>query len=310
MRINAPSIAIDLGTANTMIYVRSRGILVNEPSIIVTDARDTHTIRAVGEEARFQLGRTTNLLSSTLPIRNGTIDDFDLAVQMLRYYIHKAIGASYLSGPKAIVSVPCTLSDVQRKTVHDVLSRAGVKHVQLIDKPYAAAIGSGLPVFEPTGSMVVDIGGGTTDVAVVSIGGIVVAQSIPVGGTKMDEAVASYIKRNFNILIGARTAEDVKCDLGAALKLNENRRIRIRGKDIISSAAKDIEFTSQQCYEALIEPCQAILQAIKWVLERTPPELAADVMRSGIHLTGGGSQLYALDQYIATELNKIGRAHV
>lgn len=302
MALFAPDVAIDLGTSNTMIYVRERGIMVSEPSIIVTDAKDHHIIRAVGDEARFQLGRTTNMLNSVLPMRGGTIIDFDMAVQMLRYYLMKAIGTSRLFRPKAVVSIPCNLSDVQRKIVQDAVTKAGCKQVYLIEKPYAAAIGTGLPVFEPTGSMVVDVGGGSTDVALVSIGGIVVAQSVQVGGNKMDEAISAYIKRNANMLIGARTAEDVKCDLGTALKLVENRRIRIRGKDLISAAAKDIEFTSAQCYEALHEPCQAILAAIKWVLERTPPELASDVMRGGIHLTGGGAQLFALDQYIASEL--------
>lgn len=302
MAIFAPDVAIDLGTTNTMIYVRGRGIMVSEPSIIVTDAKDTHTILAVGDEARFQLGRTTNLLNTVLPIRDGTIIDFEMAVQMIRYYLQKAIGTSRLFRPKAVVSVPCTLSDVQRKIVQDAVQKAGCKQVYLIEKPYAAAIGTGLPVFEPTGSMIVDIGGGTTDVALVSIGGIVMAQSIQVGGSKMDQAIANYIKTRFNMVIGARTAEDIKGDLGTAMPLTENRRIRIRGKDLISAAAKDIDFTSAQCYEALHEPCQAILAAIKWVLERTPPELASDVMRNGIHLTGGGSQLFALDQYIASEL--------
>ena len=302
MAIFAPDVAIDLGTSNTLLYVRGRGIMINEPSILVTDAKNTDMILAVGDEARFQLGRTTGMLNTVVPMRDGTITDFDMASKMVRYYLQKAIGPSRLFRPRAVVAVPSSLSDVQRNIVQDAVVKAGCKQVYLIEKPYAAAIGTGLPVFEPTGSMIVDIGGGTTDAAVVSIGGNVISTSIEVGGFKMDQAIANYIKTHFKMIIGARTAEDVKCDLGTALPLTENRRIRIRGKDIISAAAKEIEFTSVQCYEALRDPCKAILNTIKWVLERTPPELASDVMRGGIHLTGGGAQLFALDQYIASEL--------
>jgi len=204
--------------------------------------------------------------------------------------------------PKVVVSIPVGLPAVSRKAVTEAAQVAGAKKVFLVEKPFAAAIGSGLPVYEPVGSMVVDIGGGTTDVAVVSLGGLVVAQSIQVGGVKMDEAIINYIKREFNMLIGDRTAEDVKLDLAAAMPLSEGRQVRIRGRDLLSPQAMDIEFTSAQAHEAIKEPCRAILAAIKWVLERTPPELAADIMRSGVHLTGGGAQLFAMDQFIATEL--------
>lgn len=302
MAFFAPDIGIDLGSSNTMVYVRGRGIVISEPTIVVTEANNRRNVRAVGDEAQYLLGRTTASLSATLPIRAGTIADFDMTEVLLRYFIRKAIGVSHVIKPKVVISVPCSLPAVGRKAVEEAARTAGAKQVFLVEKPYAAAIGSGLPVYEAVGSMVVDIGGGTTDAAIVSLGGLVVAQSIPVGGAKMDEAVASYIKRNSNMLIGARTAEDVKLDLGAAMPVNENRRVRIRGKDTIFSTAKDIEFTAAQCHEALREPCMAILAAIKWVLERTPPELAVDIMRGGIHLTGGGSQLFALDQFIATEL--------
>ena len=302
MAFFAPDIGIDLGTSNTMVYVRGRGIVISEPTIVVTDANNRRNVRAVGDEARYLMGRTTAALAAVLPMRAGSIADFDMTEVLVRYFIRKAIGVSHVFKPKVAVAVPCSLQAVARKAVEEAAEMAGAKQVFLVEKPFAAAIGSGLPVYEPVGSMVVDVGGGTTDAAIVSLGGLVVAQSIQVGGSKMDEAIASYIKRESNMLIGAKTAEDVKLDLGSAMPLSEGRKVRIRGKDTLFSTAKDIEFTSAQCYEALKEPCKAILAAIKWVLERTPPELSADIMRSGIHLTGGGSQLFALDQYIATEL--------
>ncbi|MGN0971159.1 MAG: rod shape-determining protein, partial [Aristaeellaceae bacterium] len=302
MAFFAPEIGIDLGTSNTVVYVRGRGIVISEPTMVVIDSGNKRNVRAVGDEAKFLMGRTSEALTVVKPIKNGSIADFDLTEMLLRYFIRKAIGVSHVVKPKVVVSVPANLPAVARKAVSEAAEIAGAKTVYLIEKPFAAAIGSGLPVYEPVGSMVVDIGGGTTDVAIVSLGGIVVAQSVQVGGTKMDEAIINYIKREFNMLIGDRTAEDVKIDLATAMPLVEGRQVRIRGRDLLSPQAMDIEFTSAQAYEALREPCRAIIAAIKWVLERTPPELAADIMRSGIHLTGGGAQLFAMDQFIATEL--------
>ena len=302
MAFFAPEIGIDLGTSNTVVYVRGRGIVISEPTMVVIDSGNKRNVRAVGDEAKFLMGRTSEALTVVKPIKNGSIADFDLTEMLLRYFIRKAIGVSHMIKPKVVVSVPANLPAVARKAVSEAAEIAGAKTVYLIEKPFAAAIGSGLPVYEPVGSMVVDIGGGTTDVAIVSLGGIVVAQSVQVGGAKMDEAIINYIKREFNMLIGDRTAEDVKIDLATAMPLVEGRQVRIRGRDLLSPQAMDIEFTSAQAYEALREPCRAIIAAIKWVLERTPPELAADIMRGGIHLTGGGAQLFAMDQYIATEL--------
>ena len=302
MALFAPDIGIDLGTSNTVVYVRGRGIVISEPTMVVVDTNNRRSVRAVGDEAKFLLGRTSEALTVVRPLQNGVISDFDMTEMLLRYFIRKAIGVSHVIKPKVLVSVPTGLPAVARKAVSEATEVAGAKTVYLIEKPFAAAIGSGLPVYEPVGSMVVDIGGGTTDVAVVSLGGMVVAQSIPAGGCKMDEAIINYIKREFNMLIGDRTAEDVKIDLAAAMPLSEGRAVRIRGRDMLSPQAMDIEFTSHQAYDAIKEPCRAILAAIKWVLERTPPELAADIMRSGIHLTGGGAQLFAMDQFIATEL--------
>ena len=302
MAFFAPDIGIDLGTSNTVGYVRGRGIVISEPTMVVVDSGNKRSVRAVGDDAKFLLGRTSDALTVVRPIRGGSIADFDMTEMVLRYFMRKAIGVSHVVKPKVVVSIPAGLPAVARKAVSEAAEIAGAKTVYLIEKPFAAAIGSGLPVYEPVGSMVVDIGGGTTDVAVVSLGGLVVAQSVQVGGVKMDEAIINYIKREFNMLIGDRTAEDVKLDLASAMPLSEGRQVRIRGRDLLSPQAMDIEFTSAQAHEAIKEPCRAILAAIKWVLERTPPELAADIMRSGIHLTGGGAQLFAMDQFIATEL--------
>lgn len=302
MAIFAPDIGIDLGTSNTLIYVKKRGIVIDEPTIVVTDAEKRGRIKAIGDEARFLLGRTTTSLRAVLPIKDGGIDDQDMTLVLLREFIRRAIGVSYLVKPKILVAVPTSLSSVQRKAVQQTVAAAArtkSKNVFLIEKSYAAAIGSGLPVYEPVGSMVVDIGGGTTDVALVSLGGIVVAKSIPIGGVKMDEAVGNYIKEEFHMMISRRTAEDVKIDLGSAVEQTEKRRVRIRGRAMALSSASDIEFNSDQCRSALEGACKSIEGAILSVLRSAPPELSADIMRTGIHLTGGAAQLYGLDRYLA-----------
>ena len=266
MAFFAPDIGIDLGTSNTVVYVRGRGIVISEPTMVVVDSGNKRSVRAVGDDAKFLLGRTSDALTVVRPIRGGSIADFDMTEMVLRYFMRKAIGVSHVVKPKVVVSIPAGLPAVARKAVSEAAEIAGAKTVYLIEKPFAAAIGSGLPVYEPVGSMVVDIGGGTTDVAVVSLGGLVVAQSVQVGGVKMDEAIINYIKREFNMLIGDRTAEDVKLDLASAMPLTEGRQVRIRGRDLLSPQAMDIEFTSSQAHEAIKEPCRAILAAIKWVL--------------------------------------------
>ena len=301
MAFFAPEIGIDLGTSNTLIYVKGRGVVISEPTIVVTDARNKRLIRAVGDEARYLLGRTTASLNAILPMKNGTIADFDMTEALIRYFVRKAIGVSHVFKPKAVIAVPCSLPAVARKAVEEAAKIAGIKQVYLIEKPYAAAIGTGLPVYEPTGTMVVDIGGGTTDAAVISLGGLVVAKSINVGGTRMDEAIAEGLRAS-NMLISQHTAENLRIDLGSAVDTDTVRRVRIRGRDGVLQGAKDMEYTSAMCYEALQEPCRAILAAIRWVLERTPPELASDIMKSGIHLTGGAAQLFGLDRYIADEI--------
>ncbi len=303
MPFTAPDIGIDLGTSNTSVYVSGRGIVISEPTVVAVERDNRRTVRAVGDEARFQYGRSPERLMLVFPIRNGQVSDFDLTQLMLKYFLRKAIGISYLGKPKVIVSVPCQLDDVNRKALTEAVRLSGAKHVFLIEKPFAGAIGSGLPVYDPVGNMVVDIGAGTTDIAVISLGGLVVSESIPVGGERMDEALMSYLKRECNIIVGRATAENVKKDLATAIPLEEPRSILVRGINQLNTSAGTVRFTSTQAYEAVREPCEAILKAIRKVLERTPPELCADIMRGGIHLTGGASVLFALDQYISEKLD-------
>ena len=303
MPFTAPDLGIDLGTSNTSVYVSGRGIVISEPTTVVVERESKNTVRAVGDEARFLYGRSPEKLMTVSPIRNGQVSDFDMTQLMLKYFLRKAIGISYLGKPRVIVSVPCGLDDVNRKALTEAVRLSGARHVFLIEKPFAGAIGSGLPVYDPVGNMVVDIGAGTTDVAVISLGGLVVSQSVPVGGDRMDEALMNYLKRECNIIVGRSTAENVKKDLATAIPLEEPRSILVRGINQLNTSAGTIHFNSTQAYEAIKEPCEAILKAIRWVLERTPPELCADIMRGGIHLTGGGSMLFALDQYISEKLD-------
>lgn len=298
----AHDLGVDLGTSNTMVYVKHKGIVISEPTIVVVDSSNARKVRAVGDDAKIMLGRTTEGVMAVRPMREGVITDFDMTQVMLQYFIRKAIGSSYLVKPRLFLSYPCSISAIERRAVGEAARAAGSRRVYLVEKPFLAALGSGLPVYDPTGCMVVDIGGGTTDVAVISLGGIVISHSIRVGGSKMDEAIINFIKREFNILIGERTAEEVKLDLGAALPLRDERRARVRGRDMVTNLPQTTEINSTQIYEAIHEPCLAILGAIKWVLERTPPELAADIMHNGIYLTGGGSLLYGFDQMVASEL--------
>ncbi len=302
MAIVAPDIGIDLGTSNTLVYVRGKGIVVSEPTVVVVESDNKRNVKAIGEEARIMKGRITGGVIDIHPLREGVISDFDMTKIMIQYFIREAIGVSHLLKPRVLITVPCSISNIERHAVMEAAKVAGARQVHIIEKPFAAAIGSGLPVYDASGSMIVDIGGGTTDVAVISLGGLVISHSIRVGGVKMDEAIINFIKREFNMLIGDRTAEEVKMDLGSALPLEEERKALVRGRDLITSLPQTTEISSTQVYDALSEPCMAVLSAIKWVLERTPPELSADVMRTGIHLAGGGALLFGMDQYIASEL--------
>ena len=298
----APDIGIDLGTENINVYVRGRGIVISEPTLVVLDRENKHTVKAVGDEARFLYGRSPDQLIAVAPIRNGQVADFDIAELMFRYFIRKAVGVSYLGKPRIIISIPCGMDDVNRKALMEAIRMAGARRVFLIEKPFASAIGTGLPVYDPIGSLVVDIGAGTTDVAVISLGGLVVSQSIQVGGNKFNEAITEYLRKECNILIGNQTAENIKKDLAAALLLDEPRTIHVRGVNQLNTSAGTVQFTSEQAYEAVKNPCKAIVKAIRWVLERTPPELAADIMKGGIHLTGDGARLFGLDRFISESL--------
>ena len=302
MAFVAHDLGIDLGTSNTLVFVKGKGIVVNEPTIVVVESTNERKVRAVGDDAKIMLGRTTEGVMAVRPMREGVITDFDMTQILLQYFSRKAVGSSYLVKPRLFLTYPCSISGIEQRAVMEAARVSGGRKVYLVEKPFAAALGSGLPVFDPRGCMIVDIGGGTTDVSVISLGGVVISHSIRVGGVKMDEAIINFIKREFNILIGDRTAEEVKLDLGAALPIREERRARIRGRDMVTNLPQTTEITSTQIYEAIHEPCLAILSAIKWVLERTPPELAADVMHNGIYITGGGSLLYGMDQMIASEL--------
>ena len=305
MAIIAPDIGIDLGTSNTLVYVKHKGVVLNEPTLMVVTGGQKKSVKAFGEDARLMLGRTTGEYQSVRPLEDGVIKDYDMIEYMLEFFIRKAIGMSRLVRPRGLITIPSRVTAIERRAVREAAENAGIRKgaLHLIEKPFAAALGSGLPVFEPRGSMVVDIGGGTTEVAVISLGGIVVSRSVRVGGIRMDAAIINFIKREFNMLIGDRTAEDVKFDLGAALPMNDVRRAFVRGRDLVTNLPQTAEITSTMVYEALKAPCQAILAAIQYVLERTPPELAGDVMRSGIHLTGGGALLCGIDRFIATELD-------
>ncbi len=309
----AQDLGIDLGTSNTQVYVRRKGIVVTEPTIVVLDVETRkkkrnerknaeRIVSAVGDDAKIMLGRESQGIMAVRPVREGVITDFDMAIIVLEFFIHKAIGASYIVKPNLFLSYPCSVSSIERRAVAEAGKAAGSRHVHLVEKPLVAAIGSGLPVFEPRGCMIVDIGGGTTDIAVISLGGIVISYSFRVGGGKIDEAITNFVKQEFGILVGERTAEEVKLDLGAALPLRDERHARIRGRDTATNLPQTTEMTSSQIYEAIQEPCMAILDGIKYVLERTPPELAADIMLDGIHITGGGAMLYGIDQMISSEL--------
>ncbi len=287
MHFKAPDIGLDLGTSNTVVYVKNEGIVISEPTLVIARRGDKKPL-AVGEDAQRMYGMIAN---------------YDATVLLIRAFINKAVGESNLAKPRLVMSIPSEIDEVNRKALMAAVRSCGLKKVYLIEKPLAAAIGAGLSVFEPEGCMVVDVGGGTTEIAVISLGGMVVSQSIPVGGIKMDEAIVNHIKHEFKLLISTKTAEEVKLDLASALPSESNASVRIRGRDLLSPSALEIEYTAQQAYGAVREPCKAILTAIKWVLERTPPELASDIMRNGIYLTGRAAQLESLDRYISDELN-------
>lgn len=296
----AKDIGIDLGTANTLVFMKGKGIIMREPSVVAVDTR-SDTVRFVGREAKEVIGRTPGSIVAVRPLKDGVIADFDITASMLQIFIKKVFNNSMLIRPRIVICVPSGVTTVERRAVKEAAFKAGAKHVSIIEEPMAAAIGAGLPVAEATGSMVVDIGGGTSEVAVISLGGIVASRSVRVGGDELDDSIIQYIKRKYNLLIGERTAEDIKIGIGSAYRLEEETPMNIKGRDLMDGLPKNIEISSDEIREALADPLSMVLDAIRTTLEKTPPELSADIIDHGITLTGGGAMLRGLDQLIERE---------
>ncbi len=290
-------LAIDLGTANTLVYVKGKGIVCSEPSVVAVskDGRGVKHVLAVGRDAKEMLGRTPGNIEAIRPMRDGVIADFEVTGAMLKHFIRKAHNRKTLIRPRIIVCVPFGVTEVEKRAVKESAEAAGAREVFLIEEPMAAAVGSGLPVMEAQGNMVVDIGGGTTEVAVISLGGIVFSRSIRVAGDKMDEAIVHYLKRKYNMLVGERTAEQIKIQIGNAYPNGEIKTMLVKGRDLVAGVPRTFEINSEEVREAIIEPVTAIVEAVKFTLERTPPELAADIVDKGIMLSGGGALLKNLD---------------
>jgi len=293
--------AIDLGTANTLVYVKGRGIVLNEPSVVViAEVKGKKQVLAVGDEAKMMLGRTPGNITAIRPLRDGVIADFDVAEEMIKHFIRKVHNRRSFASPQVIICVPSGSTAVERRAIQESAESAGARRVYLVEEPMAAAIGAGLPVTEPTGSMVVDIGGGTTEVAVLSLGGIVYSRSVRVGGDKMDEAIIGYIRRNHNVLVGESSAERIKKEIGSACppEGGDGGMMAIKGRDLMNGVPKELILSERQIAEALAEPIGAIVEAVKVALEHTAPELAADIVDKGIVLTGGGALLGNLDRVL------------
>jgi rod shape-determining protein MreB len=297
-------LAIDLGTANTLVYAKGKGIVVSEPSVVAVmkDGRDPDKVRAVGKAAKEMLGRTPGNIVAIRPMKDGVIADFEVTEAMLRYFIERVHNrSSTLVRPRIVIGVPSGITSVEQRAVRESALSAGAREVFLIAEPMAAAIGAGLPVTEPSGNMIVDIGGGTTEVAVISLSGIVYSNSVRVGGDKMDDAIINYVKRKYNLLIGERTAEAIKWEIGSAVALKDGLRMDIKGRDLVEGVPKTMSITDEEIREALAEPVATIVDAVRMALERTPPELSADIMDKGIVLSGGGALLRNLDARLRHE---------
>ncbi|KJS85460.1 MAG: rod-share determining protein MreBH [Peptococcaceae bacterium BICA1-8] len=291
-------IGIDLGTASVIVYVKKKGIVLNEPSVVALD-KNSGNIIAVGDEARRMLGRTPGNIVAIRPLRDGVIADYEVTEKMLRYFIDKAVGKRLFFKPRVMVCIPSGVTSVEERAVRQAAMAAGARQAYLIEEPVAAALGAGIDISEPSGSMVVDIGGGTTDVAVLSLGGVVCSKSIRIGGDKFDEALVRYVRRQFNLMIGERTAEEVKKEIGTAYPANrQGDKMEVRGRDLVSGLPKTIVITVEQAFEALSDTVDAVISAVKEVLEKTPPELAGDIMNKGIVMTGGGALLNGLETLI------------
>ena len=294
------SIGIDLGTANTLVFMKGKGVIMREPSVVAVDTKND-TVKFVGNEAKAVIGKTPGSIMVVRPLKDGVIADFDVTAAMLRIFIKKACGPSLVFKPTVVICIPSGVTEVERRAVREASINAGAGQVMIIEEPMAAAIGAGLPVQEPAGSMVVDIGGGTSEVAVISLNGIVASRSERTGGDEFDQAIIAYIKRKFNLLIGERSAERIKIEVGTAYKLDEELTLEVKGRNLISGLPKNAIISSEDVREALHESLEKIVEAVKETLERTPPELAADIIDRGITLTGGGAMLRGLDKLICAE---------
>ena len=295
-------IGIDLGTANTLVFVKGKGIVIREPSVVAINvsARPAKVV-AVGKEAKEMIGRTPGSIAAMRPITDGVIADFDITCEMLKKFIQKALGGSYFAKARVVICIPTGVTEVERRNVHDVAIEAGAKYVSLIEETMAAAIGAGLPVSDAVGSMIVDIGGGTAEVAVISLGDIVTSKSVRVAGDSFDSAISQYIKKKYNLLVGERTAEDIKIKIGSAMAYEGEGKMEVKGRNLVDGLPKNVTITSEEIREALSDGVNQILDAVKSTLEKTPPELSADIMEQGITLTGGGALLRGLDQLISQQ---------
>lgn len=293
-------IGIDLGTASILVYVKGKGVVLKEPSVVAFD-RDTNRIKAIGEEARLMLGRTPGNIVAVRPLRQGVISDYTVTEKMLKYFIQKAVGKQRFRKPLISICVPSQVTEVERKAVEDAAFQAGARDVKIIEEPIAAAIGAGIDIARPCGNMIVDIGGGTSDIAVISLGGIVVSASIKIAGDDFDDAIVRYMRKKHNLLIGERTAEDIKIRIGSAYPRPESVTVDVRGRNLVTGLPKTITVTSEETEEALKDTTSQIVEAVHSVLEKTPPELAADIADRGIVLTGGGSLLYGLEELIESK---------
>ncbi|MDD3612356.1 MAG: rod shape-determining protein [Caldicoprobacterales bacterium] len=293
-------LGIDLGTANTLVQIKGKGIVIREPSVVAIRS-DTKQVLAVGEEAKNMIGRTPGNIIAIRPMKDGVIADFDITQEMLKYFIRKTLPRIVPYRTRVVVCVPSGVTEVEKRAVDEATRQAGAREAFLIEEPMAAAIGAGLPVQEPTGSMIVDVGGGTSEVAIISLGGIVTSRSIRVGGNKLDDAIISYIKKEYNLMIGERTAEEIKITVGSAFPSDEVKEMDIRGRDMVTGLPKTLRISSDEIMKSMQEPINSIIDAIKLTLEKTPPELAADIMDKGIMMTGGGSLLDGLDELIRQE---------
>jgi rod shape-determining protein MreB len=296
----ARDIGIDLGTANTLVHVKGKGIVVREPSVVAIN-KTTKAILAVGDDAKNMIGRTPGDIVAIRPMKDGVIADFDITQSMLKYFIKRAMGSGFVSKPRVVICVPSCVTEVEKRAVEEATLQAGAKEAYLIEEPMAAAIGANLPVEEPSGSMIVDIGGGTSEVAVISLGGIVTSKSLRIAGDEFDEAIVHFVKKEYNLMIGERSAEQIKVTIGNAYLKPQEESMDVRGRDLITGLPKNISISSSEINEALKEPINAIVDSIKFTLEKTPPELASDIMDKGIMLAGGGALLSGLDKLIHEE---------